>query len=360
MTSAVGQYATLALAKERILQPGTTDTSNDSLIQSLCDQVNEWVEQKTNRILVPIPYWSGTFSGTAGDRFITVDDALGLAVGDDLLLGPLSGTHEAWEVLQLDPPAASPAAAWQAGHAYILGDVVQPTTPNTHTYICVHAGTSHATTEPTWPTDGSSVADNTVIWSDQGTPSQVVYLQAALVNSYAPGTVCQRIYIQDGFDATEGGTSFVFPRGIITLAALEVSTYTGGPFSTIPNTDRFLRPSGPDLQPGWPYTSCVMTNIPSAANQQPLFYPGYDNVRFIGPGPCVGLADGYGFGWPAMPDDIRDVALKMVVAAFRERTSSGGETFTVNLDGSRVYERALSWEDKQKIERYRIKTAMVT
>ena len=49
-------------------------------------------------------------------------------------------------------------AAWQASHAYVVGDRIEPTTPNTYSYQCTVAGTS-AASEPTWPTTplGSTV-----------------------------------------------------------------------------------------------------------------------------------------------------------------------------------------------------------
>ena len=59
-------------------------------------------------------------------------------------------------------------ADWATGTAYVVGDRVEPTTPNGYVYECTTAGTSHASTEPTWPTTGigsSTVVDNTVTWT---------------------------------------------------------------------------------------------------------------------------------------------------------------------------------------------------
>ncbi len=61
------------------------------------------------------------------------------------------------------------AATWVIGTAYSVGDLVKPTTPNSHYYRCTVAGTSHAATEPTWPTNGSTVTDGTATWDDAGT-----------------------------------------------------------------------------------------------------------------------------------------------------------------------------------------------
>jgi len=58
--------------------------------------------------------------------------------------------------------------AWVAATAYALDDTVVPTAglENGFKYVCTTAGTSHATTEPTWPTtEGATVTDGTVVWT---------------------------------------------------------------------------------------------------------------------------------------------------------------------------------------------------
>ena len=55
--------------------------------------------------------------------------------------------------------------AWAANTAYAVGDVVKASTYNSHSYLCIVAGTSHATTEPTWSTtNGATQTDGTVTW----------------------------------------------------------------------------------------------------------------------------------------------------------------------------------------------------
>jgi hypothetical protein len=59
-------------------------------------------------------------------------------------------------------------AGWATATAYIVGDRIEPTTPNTFVYVCTTAGTSHASVEPTWPTTGigtSTVSDGTAVWT---------------------------------------------------------------------------------------------------------------------------------------------------------------------------------------------------
>lgn len=58
--------------------------------------------------------------------------------------------------------------AWQANHAYVIGDVVRPTTATGRSYVCIVAGTSHNSTQPTWPaSDGYTVTDGvTLLWKE--------------------------------------------------------------------------------------------------------------------------------------------------------------------------------------------------
>lgn len=63
---------------------------------------------------------------------------------------------------------SSAYSAWAATTAYSLGDVRRPTTRNGHRYRCTTAGTSGGS-EPSWPkTDGATVSDGTVVWTEYG------------------------------------------------------------------------------------------------------------------------------------------------------------------------------------------------
>lgn len=60
-------------------------------------------------------------------------------------------------------------AKWATGHAYSAGNIVRqntaPTIGNERVFACIVAGTSNATTEPTWTvTRGAKTTDNTVTW----------------------------------------------------------------------------------------------------------------------------------------------------------------------------------------------------
>lgn len=64
------------------------------------------------------------------------------------------------------PLRTEDAATWEADTVYALRAMAIPTTANGYYYACTTAGTSHATTEPTWPTTiGATVTDGTVVWT---------------------------------------------------------------------------------------------------------------------------------------------------------------------------------------------------
>lgn len=53
---------------------------------------------------------------------------------------------------------------WVTATAHVIGDAIEPTTPNGYRYVVVTEGTTGGA-EPTWPTTvGSQVADGTVVW----------------------------------------------------------------------------------------------------------------------------------------------------------------------------------------------------
>ena len=279
MPTTIGTYATLAALKPRL---GLTGTSDDSVLQMLCDQVNGWIESKTGRILAPIPAFATTLAAdaSAGATSVSLTSATGLARGDALMFGPVSGTHE-------------------------------------HGIVAAISGTT-------------------------------VTLQAALANAYSSGAAVERVQLFDGFSAQEGGRLMPISNGIVAATSVEVALYTGGPFSLIPGTDWYIRPTPLEREPGWPGTELWMTNIPSGGNTTPYFPPGFANVRVAG-----------SFGWPAIPEEIASIAQIVTVSAWRNRSAGGGDSVTVGLDGERTFERFLGYEDKRTLARFTDKPVAV-
>lgn len=76
-------------------------------------------------------------------------------------------------------------STWQMATEYRVGDVVSPTVLNRHYYVCTVAGKSSATTQPTWPTNGSTVNDGTA-------PTQVTWRDLLVVAPNSLGDLTKR------------------------------------------------------------------------------------------------------------------------------------------------------------------------
>jgi hypothetical protein len=66
---AVGAYATLAGVKARA---GITDTTDDALLQTLCDQQNDWIERYIGRAVAPLTATTLTLDVTVPTRRLLV------------------------------------------------------------------------------------------------------------------------------------------------------------------------------------------------------------------------------------------------------------------------------------------------
>lgn len=54
MATAIGAYATAAGLKARLFNDGTTVTADDTVLGTVCDQVNQYIETFTGRVLAPV------------------------------------------------------------------------------------------------------------------------------------------------------------------------------------------------------------------------------------------------------------------------------------------------------------------
>jgi hypothetical protein len=68
--TAIGTYATVTLLKQRLLAAGVTDTADDTLLGTICDQVNQFIESPhgTGRVLAPISSATYLLDGTGTPR----------------------------------------------------------------------------------------------------------------------------------------------------------------------------------------------------------------------------------------------------------------------------------------------------
>ena len=182
--------------------------------------------------------------------------------------------------------------------------------------------------------------------------ANTVTLATALAYAYGSNAPVERVYIFDGYDAAESGKCLPIEIGVQYVKALEVNTFSAGAggsqgtsinFYRLPATDYHLEPQ-PSKRPApyWPATQLWITDVPQPGNSAPSFFPGFANTRVWG-----------ALGFPSTPDDVVGVGLNLAVAAYRARGAGGGETFTVESDGSRPFERLLSVFDRSILMEYK-------
>jgi len=100
----------------------------------------------------------------------------------------------------------STASAWAATTAYVVGDYVEPTTPDGNVYKCTVAGTSGATEPSPWnTTEGATTTDGTVTWTAYAIPTvtdEVMILPRTDVKILGQGYSPSDIIVKDITDVT--------------------------------------------------------------------------------------------------------------------------------------------------------------
>lgn len=139
--------------------------------------------------------------------------------------------------------ATQAIAAWQATNNYALNALVQPTTPNGHYYkATADAGSSDAS-EPTWPTNGTTVVDDGITWTDQGllpngidrgSGSASNFGLAAYLHAISIGSGSATVTIEDSADRIAWDAVIAF-AAVTTAGAQRIQT------STSENVRRYVR-----------------------------------------------------------------------------------------------------------------------
>jgi hypothetical protein len=313
MATAIGSYATLAGVKARL--SGTFDSVDDILLGTLCDQANAFIESAAGcgRVIAPRPVGSGVASA---NEIQTV--TLAKSVGN-----PTGGT---WTLTFNG--STTTAIPWNADGAAVQvimrllptinGANVDVTGAAGGPYTVEFTGTLAGVDQPLMTADatGLTVSPCTATVALVSTPQTALYY----------------------FDGTGSRVLWLDVRSVSELA---VATQTGGSYTVIPATDYFLRPLPQDRDPGWPATRIELSDYPTGSAW--FFWPGYNTVRVKAV-----------TGWPAIPDEITDVALTMVVRAWHARQS--GQTDIVGNDetGAPIVSRYISGRDRETLKRYRV------
>ena len=121
---------------------------------------------------------------------------------------------------------------WTTGLAVLVGQSYQPSSGNENgfRYLCVTAGTTDGSTEPTWPTSGigSQVSDNGVVWEFVGAKHEETEIKLATSSAgLDSATAGQTLSI--GNTVTSGTGNKVEVHMRVTNAVTVVSNNAGSP-----------------------------------------------------------------------------------------------------------------------------------
>ena len=149
------------------------------------------------------------------------------------------------------------------------------------------------------------------------------------------------------YDVPYAATALIIPQGVRAITTLSYATTsqpdTGGTYTALAATDYYLRPLPHERDYGWTATRIELNTWTGALR---FFTGGHSMVQAVGD-----------FGWAEPPSDVAGIGMTLVTGLHRERGSSGGDSFTINIDGSRTFERMLSKRDRDVLDWYTYRVA---
>ena len=320
MATATGAYATAALVKARLFAAGVTDTADDALIGTICDQINQYIEspQGCGRVLAP---WV-IGNGVASDNEIQTITVTGSPTGGTVAL---SWVGETTGAIAYNASAATVETAFEglasvgAGNGTVTGDAGGP-------------WTVEFTGDLAGENPDLIVADDALL--EGGTTPAVTVAQVSTPQWWT--------FVLDG----NGLRRLYVPVGLRSMHELKIADYTGDTLDVIAATDYFLRPTTVNRKSGWPAEWIELSDRPAGTHR--LFTLGYDTVSITAT-----------VGWAAIPDDIIDVAVTTAVRAWHARQSGQAEVIGNDDTGAPLVSRYIAPHHWTTIKAYRVRRTAV-
>ncbi len=219
---------------------------------------------------------------------------------------------------------------WNRSDSFFVGDRVFPTTPNGHYYEVETVGSSgvgSATTEPQWPTDGSTAADgfgtSSIVWRDKGLESAGLAIRAFPNEQQGFG----RLSLED---VLGDYPARVFVNESQTLAA--GSSWSASFFVhdlALPTRVALVWTDAPAMWSGNGQTSLVPPLVNDLDLSVRVGQSGNCVGRYVGND--VGSADVSNYNQPCT-GGVRDSRNNVEIVRFFASPDRGDTTFTVKVD----------------------------
>lgn len=136
----------------------------------------------------------------------------------------------------------------------------------------------------------------------------------------------------------------VYPWGCRDITVVKTASATDGSYTTQTLTDVVVRPHDHERNTDWPGFELWVKD--TASWSWPTY--GFDVIAITAT-----------WGWAAIPDDLKSIAERVGVAAFRARGAGSGRTFSMGEDIDGLASEELSGADWGTIDKYQNLRQMV-
>lgn len=205
MPTAVGSYATTATLKARLFAAGVTDTADDTLMGTICDQVNQFIEgpHGCRRVIAPVNSATYLVDGTGTDRLFF---RAGLRAVSVLAVGDFTGDdRDAVTTFFLRPSTHDRLPGWPAEWLYLSDQGTRTTFPLGFETVSITATTGWAAI----PDDLINVAVTTAVRAWHGRQNG----QADIVGSDETGApLVSKFVAPEHWGIVKGYRPLVRPR----------------------------------------------------------------------------------------------------------------------------------------------------
>ncbi len=162
-----------------------------------------------------------------------------------------------------------------------------------------------------------------------------------LIVGRALGPIASATYTFDRSNWSQSGSVLWLRNGVRSITSLKVSGGTGQTLQTVPASEYVILPRSQDRSPGWPGTRIYLHNG-GGTNPFSEVSAGLGTSEIV-----------MAMGFPAIPDEITELAETAVVRAWHGRQAGQADIIGSDEDGAPIVSRYVSSRDRETLNHYR-------